>query len=85
MAADMLEMVKEWVAAAWPKCRELDGHENPVEVSQGLAGSLFGTIIPLPGSSKAMKKDSDLIRSNYGELQSAVLTLPSEVGLSELS
>ena len=31
-------------------------------------------------SSKAMKKDSDLIRSNYGELQSAVLTLHGEVG-----
>ncbi|CAE7615515.1 Chek2 [Symbiodinium natans] len=41
MAADMLEMVKDWVAA--------------------------------------MKKDSDLIRSNYGELQSAIATLLSNM------
>ncbi|CAE7268973.1 fhkC [Symbiodinium microadriaticum] len=45
MAADMLEMVKEWVAA--------------------------------------MKKDSDLIRSNYGELQSAVLTLVDRTSRSK--
>ncbi|CAE7356723.1 unnamed protein product [Symbiodinium sp. CCMP2456] len=45
MAADMLEMVKEWVSA--------------------------------------MKKDSDLIRSNYGELQSAVLTLVDRTSRSK--
>ncbi|CAE7678160.1 Chek2 [Symbiodinium pilosum] len=45
MAADMLEMVKDWVAA--------------------------------------MKKDSDIIRSNYGELQSAIVTLVDRTSRSK--